>query len=79
MKKPVVYISTYCPFCHMVQNFVLKNDIEVEYKNIDNSEIRDELMKIWWKTQVPYLVDADRNISMYESRDITDYLAEYYG
>lgn len=78
MKKPIVYISTHCPYCHKVQNFATENSIEVEYRNRDDSTVRDELVNITGKTQVPYLVDNEHGISMHESLDIITHLEKYH-
>ena len=38
----------------------------------------DDLIKKGGKRQVPYLEDTVRNVSMYESLDIIEYLAKHY-
>ena len=78
MKKPIIYISLHCPYCRKVQNFATDNSIDVEYKNRDEAKIRDELVGITGKTQVPYLVDAAHDVSMHESLDIIDHLEKYH-
>jgi len=78
MTKVTIYISPSCPYCHLVQDFASKNGLDIEYKNRDEWDLREELMKITWKTQVPFLVDTDRGIQMHESRDIIEYLEEHY-
>lgn len=78
MNTPIIYVSAHCPFCHLVQNFVSENNIEVEYKNRDVPEIRDELLERGGKTQVPYLVDVEHNIEMYESADIIEHLKNHH-
>jgi glutathione S-transferase len=49
-----------------------------ETKDIEESGIADELITRGGKRQVPYLVDSDRDVAMYESNDIIDYLREHY-
>lgn len=39
----------------------------------------EELMNKGGKTQVPFLEDTDRGVSLYESNDIITYLSEHYG
>ena len=42
-------------------------------------ELKAELLTKGGKTQVPYLEDTQRTVSMYESLDIIKYLKENYG
>jgi glutathione S-transferase len=43
-----------------------------------SSPVKEELKKLGGKTQVPYLVDPERNVKMYESDDIIAYVEEHY-
>ena len=47
-----------------------------EYNKIDtaNEKNKEKLIKLGGKRQVPFMVDNDRNIQMYESEDIIKYL-----
>jgi len=78
MKKVIIYVSKYCPYCHKVQDFVSQNNIEVEYKMTDDMQIRKELIDIAGKAQVPYLLDKNHDINMHESDDIIIHLEKYY-
>ena len=54
--------------------------LTVDMKDISASdEIREELIEKGGKQQVPYLVDTDKEVAMYESDDIMDYLELNYG
>ncbi|MFC1730765.1 glutathione S-transferase N-terminal domain-containing protein [candidate division KSB1 bacterium] len=74
-----LYIRTGCPFCAAVQAKVADLSIEVEEKDITDDVIAEELIARGGKKQVPYLVDTDRDVEMYESGDIVEYLGEHYG
>ncbi len=69
-----LYILESCPYCKKVMSFM--DDRGVKYNKIDTSEKASEeaLVKAGGKRQVPFLVDKDRNIQMYESNDIIEYL-----
>ena len=41
--------------------------------------LREELIAKGGKKQVPYLIDAERGVSMYESGDIIAHLEQHYG
>jgi glutaredoxin 2 len=45
----------------------------------DGSIRRKELIKLGGKEQVPFLVDTEKNVKMYESEDIINYVRENYG
>lgn len=58
----------------MAENF----NVELELKDVsESSEAMTELVAIGGNTQVPFLVDSERNVSMYESSDIIDHLREF--
>lgn len=69
-----LYILEHCPYCHKVMEFLDKN--EIKYNKIDTSNKYSEeaLIKLGGKRQVPFLTDSDRNVQMYESDDIIEYL-----
>ena len=53
--------------------------LEVELKDISSDEAaRAELVEKGGKQQVPYLVDTDKEVAMYESDDIMDFLEINY-
>jgi glutathione S-transferase len=57
----------------MAENF----NIELDLRDITESdEILAELIEKGGQAQVPFLVDTERGISMYESNDIIDYFRE---
>lgn len=73
-----LYVKTGCPYCARVLNTGEELGIEFEEKNIADGDVAAELIARGGKRQVPYLVDSERNIEMYESADIDEYLREQY-
>ena len=69
-----LFILETCPYCKKVMNFL--DEQHMKYKKIDitNKESEETLIRMGGKRQVPFLVDSDRNIQMYESDDIIEYL-----
>lgn len=69
-----LYILETCPYCLKVMKFL--DEIGVKYNKVDTSIKSQEeaLVKLGGKRQVPFLVDNDRNVQMYESNDIIEYL-----
>lgn len=75
-----LYVKTGCPFCAKVKNAVEELGIEdkIEEKNIADDGVVDELLEKGGQQMVPFLVDTDRDVEMYESDDIVAYLHEHY-
>jgi glutaredoxin len=73
-----LYVKTGCPYCIKVLNTGKELGIAFEEKNIKDDAVADELIKRGGKRQVPYLVDSENGIEMYESADIDAYLREHY-
>ncbi len=58
----------------MAENF----NVSLELKDVSESEeAAAELVRIGGEMQVPFLVDSERGVSMYEASDIIDHLREY--
>ena len=57
-----LFILETCPYCRKVMSF------------LDEKGVKYNKVKMGGKRQVPFLVDTDRNIQMYESDDIIEYL-----
>ena len=74
-----LYVKVGCPFCHKVLATAEELGISFEQKNITDPGVAEELIKRGGKRQMPYLVDSDRGVEMYESEDIMAYLREHYG
>ena len=73
-----LYVKTGCPYCELVLGVVEELGIQVEQKNIADDAVATELIQRGGKRQVPYLVDSEKNIEMYESEDIAHYLQQNY-
>ena len=69
-----LFILETCPYCKKVIDFLVKENMKYRKIDISNKESEESLIKIGGKRQVPFLVDTERNIQMYESNDIIEYL-----
>lgn len=69
-----LYILENCPYCKKVLSFLNEHAIKFNQVDIKNKSNEEVLIKLGGKRQVPFLVDNDRNIQMYESNDIIEYL-----
>ena len=69
-----LFILDTCPYCKKVLKFLDENHIKYKTIDISNKESESSLIRIGGKRQVPFLIDNDRNIQMYESDDIIEYI-----
>lgn len=81
-----LYQAEGCPYCVKVRSaltelglsYIVHNPRTARADNRDEQPYED-LMSIGGKDQIPFLVDKDRGVSLYESDDIVDYLEQHYG
>lgn len=74
-----LYYKESCPFCQRVMQMADNLGVAFDLKDIEDDEaIAAELVEKGGKRQVPYLVDTDKGVAMYESNDIIDYIRENY-
>ena len=69
-----LYILDTCPYCKKVMAYLDEHKMKYNKINIEDKSNEEALIKLGGKRQVPFLVDKDRNIQMYESLDIIEYL-----
>lgn len=75
-----LYTKASCPFSTRVFAVIDRLGLEVEKKDItEDAAYADELIARGGKQQVPYLIDAEENVEMYESDDIVAHLQKTYG
>lgn len=65
-----------CPYCHRVRIVLAEKGITVDIVNVDASDLPDEVMDFNPYGTVPTLVDRD--LRLYESRIIMEYLDERF-
>lgn len=73
-----LYLRPGCSYCERVMKEANALSIGFDLKNIENPTHRTDLIARGGKQQVPYLVDPERGVEMYESEDIARYLHRYY-
>ena len=69
-----LFILESCPYCKKVMKYMDENGIKYNKIDIANKASEESLVQIGGKRQVPFMVDKDRNIQMYESSDIIEYV-----
>jgi glutathione S-transferase len=76
-----LYHAETCPYCVKVRRYLEQEGIVYISKPVplrQSTPLAEELRKLGGKIQVPYLVDPERNVKMYESDEIIAYLEEHY-
>lgn len=69
-----LFILDTCRYCRRVVEYLDENNIPYEKIDISEKENEEALVRIGGKRQVPFIIDTDKNIEMYESNDILEYL-----
>ena len=72
-----LYVKTNCPYCAVVLHKLDELGTPFEELNISEPAHRETVLE-GGKMMVPYLIDEERGVDMYESADIVDYLDEHY-
>ena len=74
VSKVIVYMAEWCPWCHTVMDFLKKNNIQFEAKNVDNKEYAKESMEKSKQTGIP-VTDIDGKIVVgYDVTKLKEYL-----
>jgi len=74
-----LYLKPSCQYCARVLRFVSEHNVPVTEKNISSDQnLATELIALGGKRQVPYLVDDEAKVAMYESADIIEYIKSHY-
>lgn len=71
-----LYILDTCPYSIKVMNYFDENKIPYIKKNINENDNYAELLTFGRKEQVPFLYDPDKNIKMYESDEIIEFVSK---
>jgi glutathione S-transferase len=79
-KRLILYDFEACPFCRKAREALSHLGLEVEVRPAARGgNRRGELRKLGGKMMVPYLIDRNTGIAMYESDQIVWYLYNTYG
>ena len=74
-----LYYKPTCVYSQRVLGDVEDLGVTLDLKDITHDEVlQAELQEKGGKTQTPFLVDTDKDVSLYESKDIVDHIAKYY-
>ena len=74
-----LYVKSGCLFCAKVLATGHELGFEFDERNIADPGVLAELIERGGKHQVPFLIDGDMDVQMYESDDIVDYLRSRAG
>lgn len=78
----VLYEYDASPFCKRVREMINILDLTVEYRpcpGARNGKFSQQMFETTGRRTVPYLVDPNTNVDMFESDDIIQYLLRTYG
>ena len=76
----VLYNIEASPYCRKVREVLTELNLDTLVKNVGKqSARRPELVERGGKMMIPYLIDPNHDVEMYQSDDIVDYLEKTYG
>ena len=74
-----LYYKPTCPFCQSVLGEAEALNIQLRLKDISaDQELKEELRLQGGQVQVPFLIDTEKGIKLYESPDIIAHFHAYY-
>lgn len=73
-----LYIKDGCPFSARVLAVLDELELSCDRRNIADDGVRNELLEVGGKLQVPFLYDQEKKKGIYEADDINTYLIEEY-
>ena len=73
-----LYQIEHCPYCVKVREKLEQLGLSYIMHNRSNPEREKEMIELGGSRQVPFLVDKEKNVKLYESDDILRYLEEHY-
>lgn len=71
----VLYVNPKCPYCQKVTNYLKEQGRTIPTKNTQDPMVREELIRVGGKSQVPCLVID--GTALYESNDIIQWLKNH--
>ncbi len=71
-----LYILESCPYSQKVMEFLEENNIAYNKHDVRQPENYEALLELGGKGQVPFLHDKEKDVKMYESDKIIDYIKE---
>lgn len=74
-----LFVKPFCQYCRKVLAYAEKNDLAMEILDITKDpEKAKRLIELGGKRQVPFLIDHEKDLWMYESADILEHLKNNY-
>ena len=71
-----LYSMGTCPYCDRVKEYLKSHNMKYNEYDVSDPKYATELMKLGGKAQVPFLVEREKNIYLYDSNAIIKYLQE---
>ncbi len=73
-----LFMLEFCGYCKKVISYMDEHNIPYKTIDISDKANEEELIRIGGRRQVPFLLDRENKVEMYESDDILEYLREMY-
>ncbi len=73
------YVQTGCPYCRKVLDTADGLGLRYEKRNVADLGVEEELVARGGSAQVPFMIDEEHGVEMYESEHIAAYLHKAFG
>ena len=73
-----LFMSEFCGYCRKVIAYLEEHDIPYTTVDIADKGNEEALIRIGGKRQIPFLLDREKKVEMYESDEILEYLRGTY-
>jgi glutaredoxin len=73
-----LFMLEFCGYCKKVMAYLDEHDIPYTTVDISDKGNEEALIRIGGKRQVPFLLDRDKKVELYESDDILEHLRKEY-
>lgn len=80
-----LYQAEDCPYSEKVREKLMELGVSyithnprAAHNGVQNQQVLEEMVALGGKDEIPFLVDHQHGVQLYESEDIIDYLEENY-
>jgi len=73
-----LFVLETCPYCKKVMEYMNANSIKYEVRDVTNHKNFETLMTKGGHDQVPFLLDEEKNLVLYDSDAIITFLKDAF-
>jgi glutaredoxin len=74
-KKVIVYWAEWCPYCHHVMDFLKKNKVDFEARDVEKGNNAEECMKRSGQAGIPVTLIDNQVVIGYDEKKLRELLS----